>query len=218
MTATTPSPHPRAGAARVPRAVPGRRVGPRQDRGHRAGPAHPGVDGTQRRLRALMARSWSPEALERAAGIPAPVLREAVERRDSITACLAVAVAGVYDRLWDRNPPGTTVQDRQAGEAARAQAEARGWAPPMAWDDDQIDLPDGKPARGWKPGSRSTWRAADLVNDAEFIRENGGYRDASMAQVAARLGVNRNQLVRAYSRARVYAARGSHAEPEAEAG
>jgi hypothetical protein len=165
-----------------------------------------------------MARSWSPEAIERAAGIPASAMREALEQPAGITPRLAVVVAQAYDRLWDRDPPYATAGDRQAADAARAHAGARGWAPPMAWDDDQIDLPDGKPAPDWKPGACATRRAIDLVDDAEFVREHGGYRDATTAQVAARLGVTRVQLARAYSRARAYAGRDREPDPEAEAG
>jgi hypothetical protein len=71
----------------------------------------------------------------------------------------------------------------------------------MAWDDDQLDAGDGQPAGNWKRTGPDTQRAAALVEDAEFVREHGGYRLESVAAVAARLGVNRNTLDKAYERA-----------------
>jgi hypothetical protein len=179
----------------------------------------PSFAGTRRRLRALAARSWSPQAMERATGIPELVLRRGLDGYE-ITPELAQAVASAYDRLWDREPPITSRDEREAARESRSCAVARGWAPPMAWDDDQIDLPDGRPAKGWKP-HRTTRRAVDLVEDAEFVRQHDGYRDASIPQVAIRLGVPRNRLEQAYSRARRHAARraaNGEAEVEAEAG
>jgi hypothetical protein len=176
--------------------------------------------GAKRRLRALAARSWSPEAVERAAGIPAPLVRRGLDGYE-ITPEVAVAVASAYERLWDRDPPTAGREDREAAEEAQSLAVSRGWAPPMAWDDDQIDLPGGRPAAGWRP-RRQTRRAVDLVEDAEFLREHGGFRDATAREVAIRMGVSRERLDQAYVRARRYAVRGAapgaDAEKEAEAG
>jgi hypothetical protein len=191
------------------------------------GPAQPGSPGpsavgTQRRLRALAARSWSPRAIEKETGVPAWLIQRELDGHDDLAPNLAEAVSAVYDRLWDRRPPAETHADREAGAAVAARAAASGWAPPLAWDDDQIDLPDGTPGPGWRP-FRGTYRAADLVEDAEFVREYGGYRDANTGQVAMRLGVRRDRLDQAYLRVRRYAARAAgrdaaQSEPEAEAG
>jgi hypothetical protein len=180
----------------------------------------PSAVGACRRLRALAARSWSPQAVEQETGIPAPQVRRALDGYE-ITPELAAAVGGAYDRLWDRDPPTATRADRKAARAARSGAAQRGWAPPLAWDDDQIDLSHGRPAEGWRP-TRHTRRSVDLVEDVRFLRQHGGFRDASMAEVAARLGVSRNVLDQAQVRARRYAARSADrdaiAEMEAEAG
>jgi hypothetical protein len=185
-------------------------------------PAPSGV-GVRRRLQALAARSWSPEAIERETGIPAQLISRELDGRDDLAPNLASAVAAAYDRLWDRDPPTETRADREAASATAARAARGGWAPPMAWDDDRIDLPGARPERGWRPGRGIYRRAVDLVEDAEFVREHGGYRDASSVQVAMRLGVRRDRLDRAYLRARRYAARAAgrdagDAEREAEAG
>lgn len=185
------------------------------------GAPRPSAVGTQRRLRALAARSWSPRAIEQETGIPAWLVKRELDGHDDLVPNLADAVAAAYDRLWDRRPPAITRADREANDAVAARAAARGWAPPLAWDDDQIDLPDGRPARDWRR-FRRTYRAADLVEDAEFVREHGGYRDATTTEVAMRLRIRRDRLDQAYLRTRRYAARAAadrsaaSAEPEAE--
>jgi hypothetical protein len=123
----------------------------------------------------------------------------------------------VDDQLWSRDPPSGTAEERQAGQEARSRAIAGRWAPPLAWDDDKIDRPGGKPERGWKPSNRSTRRRVDLMEDAEFVRQNDGYRQASVVQVAMRLGVTRDCLEQAYSRARRQAARAAAREVQREA-
>jgi hypothetical protein len=79
-----------------------------------------------------------------------------------------------------------------------------------------------RPARrsaipGLEPRKRTTRRAVDVVEDAQFVRDHGGYRDADITQIAMRLGVSRDQLDQAYSRARRYAGRNATADAEAEA-
>jgi hypothetical protein len=182
-------------------------------------PPRPGPSpvGTQRRLRALAARSWSPEAIERETGIPSQLTHLALGPSDDITPDLAGAVAAAYDRLWDREPPAATRDDQQAAAMAALRAARRGWAPPLAWDDDQIDLPGARPEPGWKPRQRTTKRAVDLVDDANFLRQCGGYRETTMSEIAMRLGVSRNRLDQAYVRARRYAARAAANEAQAEA-
>jgi hypothetical protein len=58
----------------------------------------------------------------------------------------------------------------------------------------------------------------DIVEDAQFVRDHGGYRDADNTQIAMRLGVSRDQLDQAYCRTRRYAARNASADIEAEPG
>jgi hypothetical protein len=176
----------------------------------------PSSVGAQRRLRALYARSWSPLALQRATGIPLTLTGRALAKRDGITPQFARAVKDAYDRLWDQDPPRATAEEAETADRAERDAARRGWAPPQAWEDDQIDLPEGRPEPGWKPSGRTTKLAVDLVEDSEFVRQNGGYRLASNGQVAMRLGVNRDRLDQAYVRARRYAARHADLDTERE--
>jgi hypothetical protein len=154
-----------------------------------------------------MARAWSPAAIETASGIPARDIDRMLADERNVTPALAAAVARAYDRLWDRQPPRSTAETREATSAALAHACRRGWAPPLAWDDDQIDHPSGRPADGWKPANGGAGRrsALDLAEDAAWVREHGGYRHASVGEIAARLGVSRSRLEQALCRARKYA-------------
>jgi hypothetical protein len=183
-----------------------------------AGPTPLGV---RRRLQALTARSWSPQAIADQTGIPAPIIISLLSGigRD-LSPGQRLAIANAYDKIWDRDPPARTRDQREACEMARSRAASRGWAPPQAWDDTQIDHPDGRPSPDWKPRKRTNRRSVDIVEDAQFVRDHGGYRHADSTQIAMRLGGSRDQLDQAYTRARRYAARSTttDAEPEAEPG
>jgi hypothetical protein len=97
------------------------------------GPLLVDATGTRRRLQALIAIGWPRRALaERLGTRPANILRQ---RR--VRAGTARRVARVYDQLSMTPGP-----DPRCAEAARR----RGWAPPLAWDDDQIDDPRAQPA------------------------------------------------------------------------
>ena len=168
--------------------------------------------GTQRRLQALMTQGWSVPAIAQATGMRSPQLARALEYSGSITPTLAAAVIKAYDQLWDQPPP---VVNEQAQERAAASAELarhHGWAPPLAWDDDQIDREDGRPAEGWQPSLRTTRRSKELAEDAQFVRSAGGYREATVRVLAIRLGVNQKQLEKALSRQRAAAAGGRQLE------
>jgi hypothetical protein len=181
------------------------------------GTAGPTALGVRRRLRALTARSWSPQAIADETGIPAPVISSLLGRIScDLSPNQRLAIANAYDKIWDCYPPAVTRDQREACESARSLAASRGWAPPQAWDDAQIDQPDGRPSPDWKPRSRTTRRAVDLVEDAQFVRDHGGYRDADNTQIAMRLGVSRDQLDQAYCRARRYANRSATLDAEAE--
>ncbi len=165
--------------------------------------------GTQRRLQALMSRSWSLRAIAQAGGLRAPQLERALENPATITPKLAADVSAAYDRLWDATPPQATQAERDAGEAAADLARTRGWAPPLAWEDDQIDKPGARPVEDWQRSARVSIPSADLAEDADFVRGMGGYAGADVGVVAMRLGVSRARLEKAISRQRS-AQRGEH--------
>ena len=106
--------------------------------------AEPTALGVRRRLRALTARSWSPQAIADQTGIPAPLISSQLGgNRRNLSPDQRLAIANAYDKIWKSEPPADTLDQREARESARSLAASRGWAPPQAWDDAQIDQPDG---------------------------------------------------------------------------
>jgi hypothetical protein len=67
--------------------------------------ATPSAAGTQRRIQALMARAWSPDAIEHASKVPAASIRRALADQQSVAPELAGDVARAYDALWAKEPP-----------------------------------------------------------------------------------------------------------------
>lgn len=92
--------------------------------------------GAVRRVEALMALGWRKSDLL-AEGVPPAQL--VTRPRDRISASAWRRVRAVYDRLSMTPGPSPT---------ARARASARGYAPPLAWDDDTIDDPRARPDLG----------------------------------------------------------------------
>jgi hypothetical protein len=151
------------------------------------------ITGTRRRAQALAATGWSQARLARELGLTAANFC-AMLRRDQVTAATARAVGELYDRLWNRPPPEHDQRTRIAVARARNRAEREGWAPPLAWDDDQIDDPGAEPAEGWKRPARRTRPSAELAEDAEEVMRREGY---TREHAAVRLGVSLGALERA---------------------
>ena len=161
----------------------------------------PTAAGARRRIQALIARAWGPRQSSR---------RQNPGRYgpQGATSAGALHVRGHRRRrrrvrgALGRQPPQATEQERAAAAAHQRHARIAGFAPPMAWDDDEIDQPGARPAEGWRRTREHKTPAADLVEDAEFVRQTGGYRQASVGAVAMRLGVPRNRLEKALERTR----------------
>lgn len=91
--------------------------------------------GSQRRVRALMRIGWSTNQIADRSGIGmGTVSRIANGTTPRLSRAVADAVAALFEELSLTHGPADVVARRAA---------ARGWAPPLAWDD--IDNPDEKP-------------------------------------------------------------------------
>lgn len=101
--------------------------------------------GTIRRLNALHAVGWPTGAIAREAGLHATTLN-GIRRQRLVTVHTATAIARAYDRVWDVPPPSATRADRASTTQALRRAAANGWPPPMAWDDHNLDRPNGRPS------------------------------------------------------------------------
>ena len=180
----------------------------------RTGRPPPTPWGTRRRLQALMNRGWSPRTLQTATGLRGGLITAAVlASRKPVAALDDHYVAAVYDWAWQRPPPESTPRDRATAAAAREIAARNHWPPPMAWDDDTIDQPGAQPAPGWEPVPTKLRKSADLFEDLDWLRQQGGYKNATSDILAARLGMT----TEAFDRARFRAAR-RQAQNELEAG
>ena len=166
--------------------------------------------GTRRRLQALVAIGWSQAELGRRLGMN-PSNFGTMLGRDQVTAATDRAVRQLYDGLWNRKPPEPDHRARISASRARSYARSRGWAPPMAWDDEEIDKPDAAQPQGWERTGRQTRRAAEVAEDAAELFRQGYSRE----HVQVRLGMTKTALERSLLRARA-----ERREPElvAEAG
>jgi hypothetical protein len=110
--------------------------------------------GTRRRLQALIASGWSHRTLARQLGAGVNMVHRAI-RAEMVNAATARTVAALYGRLWDVPPPTDTPTARTTALRARRLAASRGWAPPMAWDDADIDDPEARPHGYRRPAHQS---------------------------------------------------------------
>jgi len=130
--------------------------------------------GIIRRAEALACLGWSQIEVLRRAGLGTHSI-ETARRTGMCFASTRAAIAAVYDELWDQWPPETPSTIRTRTIAAR-----RGYAPAMAWDDDDLDNPDARPHVGQ---ARAYGHAADDLVDAILCGR-------SLAEITASRGVN----------------------------
>ncbi len=86
--------------------------------------------------------------------------------------------------------PRTAKPPRPSRYAPRAAAGRRRWPGTTT----RSMCPGHGRSGAGSPANGISRRAADLVEDAEFVREHDGYQDATMSQVAMRLGIKRDRL------------------------
>lgn len=107
--------------------------------------------GARRRLQGLVALGHCPTRLARQAGITSPRMRRLLAGQTRrVSPALHAAIADLYDQMWNRLPPEQTRREQAIADAARHRAQAAGWSPPMALDDDRIDDPAYQPRIAWR--------------------------------------------------------------------
>lgn len=150
--------------------------------------------GTKRRIMALAAIGWPLTYQSRMAGHDEGAAR-VVMKSDRILAPRAAVFAALYERLSMVVPVDKAA--RAPGELrihakTRRAAAARGYAPPLAWDDIDTDLaPSG--VRDWERQYRhdvNTWDDYDELAGEGYTRR----------QIADRLGISRQALDKALAR------------------
>lgn len=91
--------------------------------------------GAHRRIRGLCALGWTLAEQARRMGASAFRIRQ-VLAEDTVTVGFFLRVRDLYDELSMVCPEG------QYARKTRRWAEGQGWLPPLAWDDELIDVPD----------------------------------------------------------------------------
>jgi hypothetical protein len=169
--------------------------------------------GTRRRIEALMAIGWSQAAIAREAGLCATNRTGELCQQAVVEYATAQKLRATYDRLSMTPPPERTTGEKGSATRARRYAQRHGYAPPLAWDDDDIDDPTAAP---YTPGRR---RATDV--DPVAVREAAAGRPMKLnaaekraviavlagrgftpSQIAERLGIARSTADQALQRHR----------------
>lgn len=143
--------------------------------------------GTRRRVQALMCLGWSQREQSDRVGLDQRTF-SAINTYDRVAASTARAVRDLYDELSMAVAPSS-----QGSNYARTYAKKRGYAPPLAWDDDSIDDPKARPDFGKKTGVH----AAIQENVSELTAQR-----VSDEEIARRLGISRDWVVEMRRRAR----------------
>ncbi len=155
--------------------------------------------GTARRLRALVAIGWSQSRLAVRLGWLPTSAGPVFHGTHRVTVATARAVQGLYAELWDQTPTAATRFERRGITMAKRYAAAHGWAPPAAWDDDQIDNPAATPFVGDTATRRRTSGrpAEDVLEDLEFLLDQGVTR----AEIPGRMQITDGGISYACKRA-----------------
>jgi plasmid maintenance system antidote protein VapI len=110
--------------------------------------------GTRRRIQALIAIGHTITGIAAESGVDHSVINDILNGAPNVRGMTADRIAAAYDWL-SRRPP---VDNRPSSvTTSRNRAAREGWAPPAAWDDDEIDDPAAHPDwtghcgtdRGW---------------------------------------------------------------------
>lgn len=150
--------------------------------------------GTRRRIEALVWCGWSLARLSARLGTSDSHARKILTSR-RVAAATERAVRELYRELWSQAPPEAAPYDRRAASRARSFARARGWVPPAAWDDDEIDDPAARPAEGWERGDRREYGA--LAEEAAELAGHGEHPEMIAVRLAASVKTVERTLIRA---------------------
>lgn len=140
--------------------------------------------GTRRRLQALMANGWPASTLARLlCACEEPRVLQ-VARRGRVRSATALAVRELYERLADTTGPSPATATRY---------RARGWLPPIWWDDDTIDDPTHTPdTRDLGAAERRREEQAERIAQVAHLTRQG----LPAHLIADILGVSTRQVVR----------------------
>ena len=120
--------------------------------------------GVRRRVRALVALGYSMRGLGDRLGVRRQQIQE-LAGAEQVQYKTHAMIARLYEELSMRPPEPATATERAICRKARGLARERGWAPPLAWDD--IDLDEAPHTTGAGGGDWIDTIAIDIVCGAE---------------------------------------------------
>jgi lambda repressor-like predicted transcriptional regulator len=149
--------------------------------------------GARRRIEALLALGWRHTEITAAMAAADPSVRTTsqlvkhqignwIGRRTHDAVCAA------YDQLALRPGPSTVTRNRSL---------KAGYAPPLAWDDEDLDNPDAQPAGVDTDRKPNRKQKLPPVEDLLFLLETG----ESIAAIASRYGASEDGVLAALRRA-----------------
>lgn len=141
-------------------------------------PPHTRIDvtGTRRRTQALAALGWPISGIANHIGMGRQNLSAAL-RNDRVYVTTARRIRDAYNHLWKVDPAQHGIAPHVIKRTLR-HAQAAGWAPPGAWDDEWIDLPNADLAAELE-------RLAAAMDDDETGRCYYAYRSGDPSPLIA---------------------------------
>jgi hypothetical protein len=105
------------------------------------------VDGTgsRRRIEALATLGYSVASTVRRVGMIRNNAYPLMHKGAGIEAVTAIKIRELYDELWNKPYEPDEWRQKIAANRTRNMAAQKGWAPPLAWDDETIDNPKARP-------------------------------------------------------------------------
>lgn len=146
--------------------------------------SHVDATGTHRRIRALVSIGHSATSLGKRIGVTSSNMHSMMFRNKVLVRTDQV-VREMYEELWDKPNIGEEWHGKAAASRARNYASARGWLPPMAWDDDLLDDPNYYPVVPESVGSKVDVKREAFIEEVEFFAEAG----ERISSVARALGI-----------------------------
>lgn len=95
--------------------------------------------GTRRRLQALITLGWSQSKIAIAIGWHVSAIGPVLHNYEHLETTTRDLISDLYERLWNQVPPHQEWRDLIAYNRSIRYAAARGWQPPLAWDDIDTD-------------------------------------------------------------------------------
>lgn len=162
---------------------------------HHPDPQGRGVDptGARRRIQALMALGWSTTRIAHHAGVNRSTIANVLagkpphaEVRDRIIAA--------YERLQHHRPEARTEAEARAIARTLNRAAKAGWAPPAAWDEEDLDNPEAPEPTAAAPTRRAGY--GEVFDEWLFLVDHG----TDPEQATLRVGISNLRTLRRAAR------------------